>query len=44
LGKPNGRRELFKDFRYQTLDSWSRERRVVGKAEWMEKGAILDSS
>ena len=23
----------FKDFRYQTLDSWSRERRVVGKAE-----------
>jgi hypothetical protein len=24
---------VFKDFRYQTLDSWSRERRVVGKAE-----------
>ena len=24
----------FKDFRYQTLDSWSRRRRVVGKAEW----------
>ena len=23
----------FKDFRYQTLDSWSRARRVVGKAE-----------
>ena len=23
----------FKDFRYATLDSWSRERRVVGKAE-----------
>jgi hypothetical protein len=23
----------FKDFRYQTLQSWSRERRVVGKAE-----------
>jgi hypothetical protein len=23
----------FKDFRYQTRDSWSRERRVVGKAE-----------
>ena len=23
----------FKDFRYRTLDSWSRERRVVGKAE-----------
>jgi hypothetical protein len=30
---------IFKDFRYQTLDSWSRERRVIGKAEWMEKGA-----
>ena len=25
----------FKDFRYRTLDSWSRERRVIGKAEWM---------
>ncbi len=24
---------VFKDFRYQTLDSWSKERRVVGKAE-----------
>ena len=24
---------VFKDFRYRTLDSWSRERRVVGKAE-----------
>jgi hypothetical protein len=24
---------VFKDFRYQTLDSWSRARRVVGKAE-----------
>jgi len=23
----------FKDFRYATLDSWSRERRVIGKAE-----------
>ena len=23
----------FKDFRYATLDSWSRQRRVVGKAE-----------
>jgi len=23
----------FKDFRYTTLDSWSRERRVIGKAE-----------
>jgi hypothetical protein len=25
----------FKDFTYRTRDSWSRERRVVGKAEWM---------
>ena len=23
----------FKDFRYMTLDSWSQERRVIGKAE-----------
>ena len=30
---------VFKDFRYQTLDSWNRERRVVGKAEHLEKGA-----
>ncbi len=25
----------FKDFTWSTLDSWSRPRRVVGKAEWM---------
>jgi hypothetical protein len=25
----------YKDFRYRTLDSWSRERRVVGKAEYL---------
>src|SRR5918993_5002384 len=24
----------YKDFRWSTLDSWSRRRRVVGKAEW----------
>jgi DDE family transposase len=30
---------VFKDFRYQTRDSWTRDRRVVGKAEFMEKGA-----
>ena len=35
-GKPA---RVFKDFRYQTLDSWSRERRVVGKAEYLEKGS-----
>jgi len=28
----------FKDFVYQTRDSWSRERRVVGKAEHLAKG------
>ena len=30
---------VFGDFQYQTLESWSRERRVVGKAEHLEKGA-----
>ena len=30
-GKPARR---FKDFRWSTLDSWSRMRRVIGKAEW----------
>lgn len=25
----------YKDFTWSTLDSWSRQRRVVGKAEWM---------
>ena len=29
----------FKDFRYRTHKSWSRERRVVGKAEHLAKGA-----
>lgn len=29
---------VFRDFRYQTLDSWTRERRVVGKAEYLSKG------
>lgn len=29
---------IFKDFRYQTLKSWSRERRVVGKAEYLNRG------
>jgi hypothetical protein len=24
----------FRDFQWSTLDSWSRERRVIGKAEW----------
>ena len=30
-GKPARR---FKDFRWSTLDSWSRRRRVIAKAEW----------
>lgn len=35
-GAPGAR--AFKDFDYQTLKSWSRERRVVGKAEVMAAG------
>ena len=30
---------VFRDFRYRTIDSWSRERRVVGKAEHTPDGA-----
>lgn len=29
----------YRDFQYRTLDSWSCSRRVVGKAEYLEKGA-----
>ena len=29
---------VFADFYYQTLDSWSRSRRVVGKAEYLDQG------
>jgi len=29
----------FKDFMWSTLDSWSRQRRVVGKAEWTSGAA-----
>jgi hypothetical protein len=29
---------VFHEFAYRTLDSWSRERRVVGKAEHLAKG------
>lgn len=28
----------FREFRYRTRSSWSRKRRVVGKAEWLQKG------
>jgi hypothetical protein len=30
---------IFKELRYRTRDSWSRERRVVAKAEHLEKGS-----
>lgn len=30
---------VFKDFAYRTQKSWSRDRRVLGKAEHLEKGA-----
>jgi len=30
---------LFKDFMYQTLESWRRPRRVIGKAEHLNQGA-----
>jgi hypothetical protein len=29
---------VFKDFHWTTLDSWSRQRRVVAKAEWTQGG------
>ncbi|MGH8735413.1 MAG: IS1380 family transposase, partial [Burkholderiales bacterium] len=35
-GKPARR---FKDFTYSTLDSWSHSRRVIGKAEHLDKGS-----
>jgi hypothetical protein len=35
-GKPA---RIFKEIAYRTLDSWSRSRRVVAKAEHLEKGA-----
>jgi hypothetical protein len=30
---------FFKDFQYSTIDSWSRKRRVIGKAEHLKKGS-----
>ena len=35
-GKPTRR---FRDFHYRTRKSWTRRRRVVGKAEYLSKGA-----
>jgi hypothetical protein len=29
---------IYKEFTYRTLDSWSRRRRVIGKAEYLQKG------
>jgi hypothetical protein len=40
-GKPARR---FKDFQYRTHKSWSRKRRVVGKAEWMIPSAAESES
>lgn len=40
-GKPARR---FKDFQYRTHKSWRRERRVVGKAEWMIPSAAESES
>jgi Transposase DDE domain group 1 len=40
LGQESGAAaRLYKDFRWSTLDSWSRKRRVVAKAEWTNGGA-----
>jgi len=30
---------LFRSFRYRTIKSWSRKRRVIGKAEHLDKGS-----
>jgi hypothetical protein len=38
FGQTNQPARLFKDFEYQTLKSWSCSRRVVGKAEYLDKG------
>lgn len=35
----NSGARIFKDMRYRTLESWSRERRVVAKAEHLAKGS-----
>jgi hypothetical protein len=35
-GRPH---RVFRDFLWSTKDSWSRRRRVIGKAEWTLKGA-----
>jgi hypothetical protein len=37
--KSNLPQRIFKDFTYRTLKSWSKRRRVIGKAEYLAKGA-----
>jgi hypothetical protein len=37
--RTKGPARVFTDLQYRTLDSWSRERRVVAKAEHLAKGA-----
>ena len=39
LHKQSGKAaRIYKDFQYRTLDSWSRSRRVIGKAEYLDGG------
>jgi hypothetical protein len=39
LHKESGRAaRIYKDFQYRTLHSWSRSRRVIGKAEYLDGG------
>jgi hypothetical protein len=39
FGRTGKSARVFRSFRYRTKDSWSRTRRVVGKAEHLEKGS-----
>lgn len=39
FGETGQAARVFKDFRYRTRKSWSRYRRVIGKAEYVRKGA-----
>jgi hypothetical protein len=39
FGETRQAARFFRDFYYRTRDSWSRSRRVVGKAEHLEKGS-----
>ena len=38
-GKSGKPARVFRDFMWSTKDSWSRRRRVIGKAEWTLKGS-----